>query len=101
GVAELMLVCQRDSGGRSFASEPTSANAVLGRRGFDNELRQAAAPDQRAVFLAHDREMAARVPLIARECAVQPSGRLFGRARPGPKILRDFGERMDAGEERQ
>ncbi len=64
-VAELTLECQRDVSGRLFASEPSSANPVLGCRGFDNEVHQAAAPDQRSVFLAQDREIAERELLIA------------------------------------
>ena len=43
-VAKLTLECQRDASGRLFAPEPSSANPVLGCRGFDNEVHQAAAP---------------------------------------------------------
>src|SRR5882724_7235984 len=102
-IAELTLECQRDVSGRLFAPEPSSANPVLGCRGFDNEVHHAAAPDERSVFLAQDREIAERELLIARERVLQPCGRLFGRARPasGIKMLRDFGERVDASEERQ
>jgi hypothetical protein len=53
-VAALTLECQRDASGRLCAPEPSSANPVLGCRGFDNEVHQAAAPDQRSVFLAQD-----------------------------------------------
>jgi len=76
---------------------------VLGCRGFDHHVHQAAAPDERSVFLAQDREIAERELLIARERVLQPCGRLFGRARPasGIKILRDFGECVDASEKRQ
>ena len=76
---------------------------VLGCRGFDDEVHQAAAPDQRSVFLAQDREIAERELLIARESGLQPCGRLFRRARPtsGIKMLHDFAERVDASEERQ
>ena len=72
-------------------------------RGFDHEVHHAAAPDQRSVFLAQDREVAERELLIARQSGLQPRGRLFGRARPAlsPEILRDFGECVDASEERQ
>src|SRR3989475_13335699 len=65
-VAELTLECQRDASGRLFAPEPSSANPVLGCRGFDNEVHQAAA-----------------------------------RPACGIKMLRDFGECVDASEERQ
>jgi hypothetical protein len=41
-------------------AEPPSAYPVLGCGGFDNEVHQAAAPDQRSVFLAQDREIAER-----------------------------------------
>src|SRR5205814_3025053 len=101
-VAELTLECERDSRGRPFAPEPSSANPVLGCRGFDNEVHQAAAPDERSVFLAQDREIAERELLIARESGLQPCGRLFRRARPtsGIKMLHDFAERVDASEER-
>src|SRR5207244_608976 len=86
GVAELTLEGQRDARGRSFAPEPAPSHPALGRRSFDDKGRQTAAPDQRAVLLAHDREMAERALLIARERAVQPCGRFFRRARPDPKI---------------
>ena len=66
-VAEFSLERQRDAGGRLRAPEPSSANPVIGCRRFDNEVHQAAAPDQRSVFLAQDREIAEREPLIARE----------------------------------
>src|SRR5439155_5623226 len=59
-VAELTLECQRDASGRLCAPEPTSANPVFGCPGFDSEIGQAAAPDQRSVVLAHDREVAER-----------------------------------------
>src|SRR5262245_25111090 len=77
-VAELTLQGQLDVGRRPRESEPSSTNPVLGCRGFDNELHQAAAPDQRSVFLAQDREIAERELLIARQSGLQPSGRLFG-----------------------
>src|SRR6266545_1775425 len=90
-VAELTLECKRDASGRLCAPEPSSANPVLGCRGFDSEIGQAAAPDQRSVFLAQDREVAERELLRARQTGLQPRGRLFGRARPASeiKILRD------------
>src|SRR2546422_4357617 len=100
-VAELSLERQRDASGRLFAPEPSSANPVLGCRGFDDEVHQAAAADQRSVFLAQDREIAERELLIARESVLQPYGRLLGRARPasGIQMLRDFGEGVEASEE--
>src|SRR4029453_8996656 len=52
GVAALTLERQPHASGRLFAAEPPSANAVLGRRRFDHEVHQAAAPDHRFVFLA-------------------------------------------------
>src|SRR5437867_529757 len=102
-VAELTLECKRDASGRLCPPEPSSANPALGCRGFDREVGQAAAPDQRSVFLAQDREVAERELLRALESGLQPRGRLFGRARPasGIKILRDFGECVDPSEERQ
>src|SRR5215831_5517433 len=66
-VAELALECQLDVGGRRWQLEPSSANPALVFRGFDNELHQAAAPDQRSVFLAQDGEIAERELLVARE----------------------------------
>src|SRR5262245_41198514 len=57
-VAELALERQRDAGGGLCASEPSSANLRLECRGFDSEVHQAAAPDQRSVFLAQDRKIA-------------------------------------------
>jgi hypothetical protein len=76
---------------------------VLGCRGFDDEVHQAAAPDQGSVFLAQDREIAERELPIARESVPQPFGRLFGRARPasGIEMPRDLGECVEASEERQ
>jgi hypothetical protein len=81
-VAELTLECQRDASGPLFAPEPSSANPVLGCRGFDNEVHQAAAPDQRSVFLAQDREIAERELLIARESVLQPCGVSSGERGP-------------------
>src|SRR6266446_2607212 len=49
GVAELAFEGQRDARGRSFAPEPALANPAPARPGFDNEIHQAAAPDQRPV----------------------------------------------------
>src|SRR5882672_11475753 len=102
-VAELTLEGQRDVSRRLFAPEPSSANPRLGCRGFDHHVHQAAAPDQRSVVLAHDREIAERELPIARESVPQPCGRVFGRARPASGIqkLRDFRECVDASEERQ
>ena len=51
-VAELTLEGQGGASGRLFAPERPSANPVLGCSGFDNEVHQAAAPDQCSVFLA-------------------------------------------------
>src|SRR5439155_26898965 len=102
-VAELTLECQRNASRRVCATEPSSANRVLGGRGFDSEVSQAAAPDQRSVLLAQDREMAERELLIARERVLYPCFRLFGRARPafGIQMLRDFRECVEASVERQ
>src|SRR6266851_4498027 len=102
-VAELTLEGQGDASGRLFRPEPSFAKPVLGYCGFDNELHQAAAPDQRSVFLAQDREITECQLLIALENGLQKCGRLLARARPasGIKMLRDFGECVDASEERQ
>src|SRR4029450_2972243 len=56
-LAELTLEGQRGAGGRLFAREPSSANPVLRGRGFDNHVHDAAAADQRSVFLANEREI--------------------------------------------
>src|SRR5215471_1464170 len=103
GVAKLALVSQRDPTRRFLPPKPASANPVFGCHGFDNEVHYAAAPDQGAVFLAQNREIAEREPLIARECVPQECGRLFGRAGPasGIEIPRDFRKCMNASEERQ
>ena len=86
-----------------MAPEPSSANPVLGFRGFDDHVHQAAAPDQRSVCLAHDREIAERELLIARERVLHPCFRLLGRARPTFRIqmLRDLRECVEARVERQ
>jgi hypothetical protein len=77
-VAEFTLERQRDSAGRLRAPEPSSANPGPTCRGFDNEVRQSAAPDQRAVFLAQDREMTERELLMIPKNGSQPRGRLLG-----------------------
>ena len=102
-VAKFTLECQRDVGRRLRVPEPSFAKSVFGGRGFDSEFRQAAAPDQHPVFLAQDGEIAECETLIALESGLQPSGRSLGRARlaSGPKVPRDFGECVNAGEERQ
>jgi len=76
---------------------------MLGECGFDNEFHNAAAPDQRSIFLSHDGEITERQLLIAFENGFQKCGRLLGRARPASRIkmLRDFGKSVDASEERQ
>src|SRR5262249_23767603 len=81
-VAALALEGQRDAFGRSLPPGPSLTNPLLGLRTFDDQVHQAAAPDQRAVVLAHDREIAERVLLVARERVLQPCRRFFGRARP-------------------
>src|SRR5476651_2218585 len=60
-VPELILEGQPHPGRRGVPPEPSFADGVSGYRGFDNQVRQAAAPDQRSVFLAQDRELAERV----------------------------------------
>ena len=101
-VAEFALECQRDAGGGLGVPEPCSANPAVRCRGFDGQVRQAAAPDQHAVLLAQHREMAERT-FITFESAVQPRHHLGGRTRPagGIKTLRDFGKCVNAREERQ
>jgi hypothetical protein len=76
---------------------------MLGYCSFDSEFHDTAAPDQRSVFLTQDRKIPECQPLIAVEDGPQKCGRLFGRARPtsGIKVLRDFGECVEAGEEWQ
>src|SRR6267154_233682 len=85
-VAEFALVCQRDASSRLWRPEPSFAKPVLGHSGFDNELHQAAAPDQRSVFLAQDREITECQLLIALENGLQKRGRLLARARPASGI---------------
>src|SRR5437867_524309 len=102
-VAELTLERQLDISGHPGEPEPSSADPVLGFLGFDHQFHQPVAPDQRAVSLAQDRQIAERELHIARESGLQPCGRLFGRARPtyGIQMPRDVGECVDAGEEGQ
>src|SRR4029434_5308918 len=97
-VAELTLEGQRGARRRLLAPGTSSANPVLGWRGFDNHVHDAAAADQRSVLLANHREIAERELFIAGERVLQPFSGLVGRARPaaGIEMLRDFGECVEA-----
>ena len=71
-IAKLTLERQRDASGRLPISKPTSADPILGRRGFDNKVHQAATPDQRSVRLTQDSKIPKRELLIAFESGLQP-----------------------------
>jgi carboxylesterase type B len=74
---------QRDTGGR--APEPSSANPVLGGRGFDDEVHRPQRPIKVCLPCARPRDSAEREPFVAREGVPQPVP-VSWRARPAGRI---------------